>query len=640
MRFLKSLKGRLTVMVAVAVIATGIIILLYGYFLAYSTLKEQVFESINGVVSRTTRQITASNERMSSQALMTTSDPRMVQALEQYVSGAGDPAALELELERILGEETRVDPSITDISLYAPDGSVVATTREGVPPAEHLGKKDDFSSIMSVVSTGTGTWMDFSYNGKNVLVTTVAGVVRPGVGGLLGVAVFDGEATQLEHEMTDKAGLGKSGRIMLSKLDGDTVLVMELTPRVGDTYKGRVVTVSGSSKQPPAKAAEGENGSGEFKEPGDGRIVAAYRQVPEVAWGVTAAMDKGDAFAPINRLRNVIVLVILVLLLGGTALAYLIATSISRPLEELQFGVKALSGGDLSTRVTIKDGLEVTALADEFNRMAERLKELYDGLESKVEERTMELSEANRRLKELDDLKSEFVSITSHELRSPLSSMKMGVSTVYNEVIGPLNEEQKLMLEIANRNIDRLTKLTTDLLDLAKIEAGQLDLELGEFDVAELAEDVVEANRSKAEHQGLLLKVESGDGLLLARCDRDRTYQVIQNLVSNALKFTESGGIAVRVERKDETILVAVTDTGRGIGPEALPTIFEEFSQAHADTQSEDKGTGLGLAISRGIVEAQGGEITVESEPGKGSTFTLTLPVRGPDEREEADTDS
>jgi signal transduction histidine kinase len=318
----------------------------------------------------------------------------------------------------------------------------------------------------------------------------------------------------------------------------------------------------------------------------------------------------------------------------------MIARSISRPLTELQEGVKALAAGDLTTRVTISDGIEVTSLANEFNRMAGRLNDLYDNLERKVLDRTIELQEANDRLKELDDLKSEFVSMASHELRSPMASMKMGVSTVLREMVGPLNDDQKQMLEIAERNIDRLTNLTSELLDLTKIEAGQLDINLEDCDLLKLAGEVVTSDQPLARDKGLVLEALSHDGPVVVSCDRDRIYQVIQNVLSNALKFTEEGAVTVSVDRTDGCVRVCVEDTGLGIPPEFIATIFEKWSRAHSETRSEMRGTGLGLAICKGIVEAHGGEITLESKPGKGTRVCFTLPVRGPDAREENDTDS
>ncbi len=253
------------------------------------------------------------------------------------------------------------------------------------------------------------------------------------------------------------------------------------------------------------------------------------------------------------------------------------------------------------------------------------------GLREKLEQTTRALEAANERLEVLEELKSEFVCMASHELRSPLSSMKMGIATVAKEMVGPLNDEQKMMLEIAERNIDRLTKLTTDLLDLTKIEAGQLDLELDEQDIRELAEEVVESDSESAGDKGLLLEIASGSAPVVARCDRERLGQVLHNLVANAVNFTEEGAVSVTVDQAGDRAVVEVSDTGSGIDPTALESIFDKWSKAHSETPSERRGTGLGLAICKGIVEAHGGDISVESEQGAGSTFRFEVPVRGPD---------
>jgi signal transduction histidine kinase len=202
-------------------------------------------------------------------------------------------------------------------------------------------------------------------------------------------------------------------------------------------------------------------------------------------------------------------------------------------------------------------------------------------------------------------------------------------------MVGPLNDDQKTMLQIAERNIDRLTKLTSELLDLTKMEAGQLDIMPAEVDVIELAREVATADEPLAVDKGVALVVSADDSPLVVRCDRDRIYQVIQNLMGNALKFTDEGSVTLSIEKDDGSVKMCVRDTGLGIPAESVPTIFDKWSRAHSETISEKRGTGLGLAICKGIVEAHGGRITVSSEVGKGTEFCFTLPVRGPDEREE-----
>jgi signal transduction histidine kinase len=633
MRFARSLKGRLAIITAVAIVVTGTVVLLFGFFIARSTLREQEFKLLESVVSRTKREVQTTLEDLGSLAGVVSSNPQ----LRRDLAGAGAGSAVAADLGGTLAAATVNGPSL-QMSVVAPDGRVVASTPAD-KPLEPASTRTLPAWMLSRVAEGRDAFA-FGVKDGGVIITVASPLYGADSTQLPGVLVIDQHAVDLEKELLDTSGLGPSGRILLSH--SQAAIVNALLPPADRAARKEFTMVKLGPKADlaPVRAARGEKGEGQIREKGGASFVAAWDYMPVSSWGVSATEKSSEAFAPIYRLRNVNILVILVLLIGGCALAYLIARSIARPLEELQAGVKALAGGELETRVTISDGTEVTELADEFNNMAGRLNDLYQNLERKVEERTRELQEVNEQLKILDELKSDFVSMASHELRSPLSSMKMGVATVVKEMVGPLNDEQKMMLTIAERNIDRLTKLTTDLLDLTKIEAGQLDLDLGENDLVEVAREVVEADAPEAAEKGLRLEVVSSSGEVVARCDRDRIYQVIQNLVGNALRFTEEGSVTITVALEGESAVLHVADTGVGIAPGSVNTIFEKWSQAHEDTRSEMRGAGLGLAICKGIVEAHGGGITVDSELGKGTEFTFRISLRGPDEREEQDPDS
>ena len=606
---------------ALAVVVTGTVVLLFAYYISRSISREQVFKSMESVVSNAVNSVEAhvAGLLFKSESLAF-SDP-LANDLGVYLSGTGDRDQLLESMNNQLYSVCRGDPAYDDVSVALRDGTVIAGCgREGAEQPDRIPDQ----LLEPTLSGGVG--IDYDLKDGDLVLTVTSAVVVDGE--VVGVSMITSRATQLQRELSLIPGLGSSGTIMLSKELGGRVLVLILPVGAqGGSGGWEEMSLAMSDDMPMVKSAIGERGEGVVDSPAGESIIASYDQIPGMDWGVTATMDSAEALAPISRLRNVIIIVVAVLLFGGLALAYMIARSIARPLEELQQGVKALAGGNLSTRVTISDGLEVTALAGEFNQMAVRLSDLYENLERKVEERTVELRDANLRLKELDDLKSEFVSIASHELRSPMSAMKMGVSTVVNEMVGPLNEEQKVMLSIANGNIDRLTRLTSELLDHTRIEAGQLELEIEKCDLVELAREVVEANGPQAKHLGLELEVVATEEPAYAGCDHDRIYQVIQNLVGNALKFTEEGSVTVSISRRDDYIVVCVEDTGRGLPDGVVDTVFEKFSRAHIETRSEKRGTGLGLAICKGIVEAHGGEITVESELGKGSRFCFTVPV-------------
>lgn len=642
MRFARSLKGRLAIIAAVAIVVTGTVVLVFTFFMARSVIRRQVFTTLEGVVSGARSQVETALAVPASVAESVSRSPRFAERLSLYLSGrsegAGFPAWATALLEGAVGTTNDGWRAL----VVGVDGAVVAESGDVAGEAGSRGVAE------LVAGAGAGRLLQaFTLDGDDLVVLTAVPVVPVTGGESAGFVVVRSPSDAISDVLRDTTALGPSGRLQLSDFIAGKVSVVSGSTAPGEGGSGD----SGSGRArlarwpigvdlPPVRAARGETGEGEFAG-GEGRsIVASYDFIPAPRWGVTASADSEEAFAPVYTLRNVSIVVIVVLFLGGAALAYMIARSIARPLKELQEGVKAFASGDLATRVAISDGLEVTALAEEFNGMAGRLNDLYDTLERKVEERTLELRQANERLEELDRLKSDFVSVASHELRSPMASMKMGVSTVLREMVGPLNDDQKLMLDIAERNIDRLTKLTSELLDLTKMEAGQLDVDPTDCDVLDIAAEVVRADAPVAAEKGIDLEARCSGGSAVAYCDRDRIYRVIQNLVSNALRFTEEGGVVVLVEPGEELVKVTVTDTGAGIPAEALQTIFEKWSQAHSETVSEKRGTGLGLAIAKGIIEAHGGEITVESEVGRGSGFTFTLPVRGPDGAEEDDPDS
>ncbi len=619
-------------MVAIAIVVTGTVVLLFTYFIARAELREQVFKSMEGVVSRTSGEVELALRDSSPGLDSLAADPQLVADIQAYAADNPDNQAIEADLARLVSTGTAGSTSVTGMLVTTMGGTVIASVKG---PAAGGALKNADPQLLSELKPGHPV-VTFDVGARGLTIIKVFPMSKPGSNQVTGAVVSNTRSPELESELSDTSGLGLGGRILLSDLVAGKISVAYFRNNgggVGSTTVGRLIRLPMNSDAAPAKAARGEKGEGESQGLFGHEVVSSWDSIPEAGWGVTATTDSGDAFAAIDRLRNVSILVILVLLVGGLALAYMIARTVARPLKDLQDGVKAIAAGDLSTRVTISDGVEVTELANEFNSMAGRLKDLYDNLEGKVQERTIELQEANDRLKELDDLKSEFVSMASHELRSPMASMKMGVSTVLREMTGPLNEDQKLMLGIAERNIDRLTTLTSELLDLTKIEAGQLDILPAEVDLGTLAAEVVEADRPLAEHEGVDLVLAAPEEPVMATCDRDRIYQVIQNMVGNALNFTEEGSVTVSVAKETaERARVCIKDTGLGIPEDAIETIFDKWSRAHAETRSEKRGTGLGLAISKGIVEAHGGSVTLQSKAGTGTTVCFTLPLRGPDE--------
>ncbi|PTV93234.1 signal transduction histidine kinase [Halanaerobium saccharolyticum] len=241
---------------------------------------------------------------------------------------------------------------------------------------------------------------------------------------------------------------------------------------------------------------------------------------------------------------------------------------------------------------------------------------------------TVTLLEDITRLKEIDNMKSEFVSTVSHEFRTPLTSMNMGLSMVINEDTGELNEEQKELLEAAYEDVERLTELVNDLLDLSKIESGKIEMEFDKVDVNDIIEKTLNPFHKQAEEKEIELKFKQSEDNVFAYADPSKISWVISNLVGNALRYADEGKIEVDAEIKGRRVLVSVADNGPGIPKEYQSKIFEKFVRAGSDKE-EKSGTGLGLAIAKEIITAHNGRIWVESEEGEGSTFSFYIPRYG-----------
>jgi PAS domain S-box-containing protein len=251
------------------------------------------------------------------------------------------------------------------------------------------------------------------------------------------------------------------------------------------------------------------------------------------------------------------------------------------------------------------------------------------GLEQRVAERTRELVQANRRLLELDRLKSEFLASMSHELRTPLNSI-LGFATVLHQgMAGPLSEEQRRQLGFIKGSGEHLLALINDLLDLSRIESGRMEVAQEPFCLHEVAAEVQAHLRPLVARKGLQLVLAVPERLPLLG-DRRKTYQVLLNLAGNAVKFTERGQVEIGARREGDQALIEVRDTGIGIAPEHLPQLFEAFRQIDSGLARSHEGTGLGLHLTHRLLALMGGRVEVESRVGEGSVFRVHLPLQGP----------
>lgn len=257
----------------------------------------------------------------------------------------------------------------------------------------------------------------------------------------------------------------------------------------------------------------------------------------------------------------------------------------------------------------------------------ERLRQLNEELEQRVAKRTEELAAAMTRAQESDRLKSAFLATMSHELRTPLNSIIGFTGVILQGLAGPLNEEQTKQLNMTYASARHLLALINDVLDISKIEAGQLEIVKRPFDLRQAIENVLRVIQPLLQKKDLLLRTSIGSNVGIINQDQRRVEQVLINLVNNAIKFTERGEVTIECQIRDGWLETCVRDTGIGIKPEDMHKLFKPFQQIETGLARSHEGTGLGLSICKHLVTAMGGEITVESQWGIGSTFTFTLPT-------------
>ena len=302
---------------------------------------------------------------------------------------------------------------------------------------------------------------------------------------------------------------------------------------------------------------------------------------------------------------------------------------IVKPVKHLKEVADAISAGELNVRSEIQTGDEFEDLSNAFNRMLrnlvamqDRLRKVNNDLDRKVDE----LAQANLALYESNRLKGDFLARISHELRTPLHSI-LGFSEVLRSATGLTEKQQRWVTNIRTSG-EQLMALISDILDLAKIEAGKMQISVKTFDVIDAAEGVLTMFRQMAEKKNIDLRATYAASVPKLRQDVGKLQQILTNLVSNAIKFTPEGGrITLEIDAEGPQVVLVVRDTGVGIAPEDQDLVFEKFRQAGNIMTREYGGTGLGLSIVRELSKLLGGDVSLESELGRGSTFTVRLPV-------------
>lgn len=424
------------------------------------------------------------------------------------------------------------------------------------------------------------------------------------------------------YRVIENIDTGKSGDVFIVNKDG-YIIFHENRPRIlHDNIKNNFAV---------KEVTYEKNGINEYVNYKGENVLGSYYWLPLYRWGLIVEKNIDEAYAGVLTLGRVMVGISSFAVIGVVFLAIVISRRLTEPVKSLEEGAFGLVKGNFKP-ITVSSTNEIGRLTEIFNSTAEELLDIRKKLETKIEiankdleEKNRELIAANEELKKLDELKSDFISMVSHELKTPLSSIK--ISAEYLECESNVDPSvQKELLQIIIRNIDRQTRLINDILDLSKIEAGKMELQLERVDVREIANTAVENVGQLALKKNITVSLDFPEKLSMVLADREKLIIVLNNLFENALKFTQNGG-SIHLSAKDNAgyIEVSMKDTGIGIEKEKFEKIFDKFYQVDSSSRRRTGGCGLGLSISSAIIKAHGSKIRVESEPGKGSTFSFRL---------------
>lgn len=285
----------------------------------------------------------------------------------------------------------------------------------------------------------------------------------------------------------------------------------------------------------------------------------------------------------------------------GLIVPVLIYRSVTLDLKRIKAGIRHIADGDFDYRISLESKDELGMLAESFNNMA-------------------------LRLKELDDMKSEFISVVSHELKTPLTSMKEAASLLLEGLAGELAERQRRLVEIMGQGIKRLLHTVSELLDMSRIESGMVQLSMELNDMNNVVKSFISEIKPIADINGVEIRVIQSPEDCMVMADRNKILQVLTNFTHNAIKYSPEGSaIEIRIKNSGGFVITEIEDHGKGIPEEDMPRIFEKFYQSRY-TRGHG-GIGLGLAISKGIVDAHGGKVNAKSSAGTGSLFSFSLPV-------------
>jgi len=428
--------------------------------------------------------------------------------------------------------------------------------------------------------------------------------------------------SSLYRLLSDRVGLGETGETLI--VNKESYAISNLRWKADAPLKFKIHAI------PAFNAIQGKTGIVIENDYRDEMVVAAYTYIPETGWGFVSKQDLYELNQPIREMLTNFIILFLIVLFFTIIMVFFLSKSLSSPIVKLDRVAKRIAAGDFSSRNYISGEGELDSLAISINNMSDAIEDRIKqqlSVNNKLLAQTTELIDARSHADAANKAKSVFLANMSHEIRTPMNAI---IGLTHLMLRDNVNEEQKERLKLVESSGNHLLSVINDILDISKIEAGKLTLNTIDFSLSGFFDHISSMLSERAKENRLVFEIDPDGVPGWLRGDLTRLHQAMLNIVANAVKFSKEGTIFLRAKKMQEAdneILVRfeVQDCGIGIEAEKIPHLFRAFEQADTSTTREYGGTGLGLAITKHIAQLMGGEVGVESEVGKGSTFWFTV---------------